>query len=677
MPSSLLSLATSELKARHKEPFLTDAMNRRGTGVVSPGIYTGFDLATSASALSVTLTPDAANLNIAVFETSTAYQVAIRRQGSSTLDLSAYASKTVVIALYAEYAVGATTLGQVRAYELSPSDELTSAPEYANLVMLGTVAVPASGLIGAASITLNRRTSAGSTAPNEGSRWIQVLRNGGFEQQSAVSGAGGFRFQIPFWDVSNLAPTIANINRITAQVHEGVQSVALNILAVGTVSLDLYQALNIPVQAGQKVSLRGWYRNLLVPTAGANNIAAYIVWKNSVGGTLSTSRETLITATTNAAIDRFFELTMEAPAGACGISLAGVTNSGTYASTGSAMYFDDISLWVEPTAVTGTEHRDGRTQQLNGSALVLTPITDNLSTRDDVPVIYPSSSSTLVIERADGGTSGVTRMTVALREKLELGANMRAAASDWRQPRIKALYESSGSAIGTNITLMWEFAPEGGAAGGPTRLYMDDDGASIWTRNAAWTGSAWAADHASTASTAWIHKHFFQFWYMAAGTSPWGWLDWDENFQFSHTGRSLQIDDGLLRLGPYSSITNPATSATPLGNTLYGLNVPKAWGAISTGGSPSLLDGFNINTSVTYSGSTAIVAFRRVVAPPSAASYVVVATMETGGVCRIVGTANLGTGSFQLQVFDAAGTQINLSSTIETIRFVVYARQTT
>jgi hypothetical protein len=174
MPFSLQNLLASEIDIRHKEPFLTEALNTKvGGGITPVGIYRGFQLTTNPTPMNVTVTSLTNSEHTAVLEAAGGESITVRRQGGDfALDLTVAASSTVVIAIQANYTLGNTTQGDIRAFTVAEYDALAN---YYDLVFLGTVVVPGAGVIPAANISDHRRTR--PTDPVERRKGIPLLRN--------------------------------------------------------------------------------------------------------------------------------------------------------------------------------------------------------------------------------------------------------------------------------------------------------------------------------------------------------------------------------------------------------------------------------------------------------------------------------------------------------------------
>ena len=184
MPTSLQTVAASNVKVRWKEPYASEGINKKMAVVVPAGIYRGLGLTTNASNRSVTVQADTTALDhVAVYLSSDGYATTIRddASGDITLDLATDAGNTVVIALFVEYVIGSDTTAELRSYELTEYDGLAAAVRD-ELVVLGTVNVPASDiLIPAEDITLDRRTLAWEARGGDDIPWNLITRNSSFE----------------------------------------------------------------------------------------------------------------------------------------------------------------------------------------------------------------------------------------------------------------------------------------------------------------------------------------------------------------------------------------------------------------------------------------------------------------------------------------------------------------
>lgn len=212
MPTDVVTFAASETAMRFREPYTTDGLNRKFFGVVPPGIYRGFRLEVDAGlgdrTVNVAADPET-NDHLAVVDTSTGYGLTVRKTGGDFLvDLSAYSSTTVVIALYSSYAVGATTSSVIRVFTQAEFTALSTAAR-AEVVALGTVVVPVSGTIAATSISGANRDMTWTRTSPEADAWTPLVLNPEFDDQASstiTAAAGGtstsktvYDQNVPYW----------------------------------------------------------------------------------------------------------------------------------------------------------------------------------------------------------------------------------------------------------------------------------------------------------------------------------------------------------------------------------------------------------------------------------------------------------------------------------------------
>lgn len=258
MPTSLLSIASSSLSVRYKEPFLSDGINAKFAPQAS-GVYQGFRLGTSVSNLSVSVNVDpVSSVNLAQYRNAAGRTVAIRTTGNATLDLTAFASKTVVICVYAQYATTATTAAEYRAYELSPSDEFTADPDRDYLVVLGTVEVPAAGLVPALSISNLYRTYAGDGQSAQAVPRIPAIKNPHFglgptNSAVVVDTAVGSQSLVEGWTFLSTATTDARIAVATDGTNPGGKVVVVSaVTPSGTNSISTTAVTDVGIRLGSK-----------------------------------------------------------------------------------------------------------------------------------------------------------------------------------------------------------------------------------------------------------------------------------------------------------------------------------------------------------------------------------------------------------------------------------------
>lgn len=345
MPATpIFTIPTSEVKMKWKETYLTEGLNEHLSGGVSFGIYRGFRLGTSGGALEVTVSadPDWGDhvAYVRTVDVSTEYMLRVRRAVSSfTLDLSAFTNQTVVIVLYGSYVQGSDTAADIRVFTVA---DFLAEPDYEFLTVIGTVVVPAAGVIPAGNITHARRTDAWSTRSPGAVPPRRVLRNSSFEWGKT----GLTTSRIPFWTVEVVSDiTTTNCARITAS--DGYSdSRSLEILSNAEgVSGSIGQIISAPVTANTEVFLK--FRVKRVSGAlTAGSITASISFGDSSGAIATTVSRTITTEIgTGSWTD--VELWAKAPAGTNYVDNATIEVSGVTVAVADGtpiLRFDDVQL---------------------------------------------------------------------------------------------------------------------------------------------------------------------------------------------------------------------------------------------------------------------------------------------------------------------------------------------
>lgn len=115
-------------------------------------------------------------------------------------------------------------------------------------------------------------------------------------------------------------------------------------------------------------------------------------------------------------------------------------------------------------------------------------------------------------------------------------------------------------------------------------------------------------------------------------------------------------------------------------NRLMAMNTPKAWAYVETGGTPSLLNGFNIDPTITFNGDNLVLDFSSTFASGDMSNVnycVTVTNMHTSAVAEMYQAIVVNAGQFEVACFDDTGIQVDLSSTTRRVGVVVFGEQTT
>ena len=349
MPSQLQIIAADAVKVRWKEPYASEALNRKFTGVITPGIYRGLVLAPSVSDLSVSVEPDSVTgEHIAVVETVEGFSLSVRdaSSGAITLDLDplkpASGLETVVVAVVANYTVGIDTTAEYRGYTLAEYDALSQAEQDA-IVVLGTALVPPSGVIDPSNITSDRRSTTWTRRSSQQVPWNPLLRNVSFE---ASETGGTYRYASDFWETSvpSGSATWATVDTDSAS---GAKSIELDVGGAGTITAWFLQHQWMPVVPGQKMRVRLVKKCVQATPTGTGVVR--LRYKDKDGVALGVTD----LAVDMSAVDADFvtiESTVSVPAGAYVFQQTALILSSVNYAVGPALRVDEFQVWLEADA---------------------------------------------------------------------------------------------------------------------------------------------------------------------------------------------------------------------------------------------------------------------------------------------------------------------------------------
>jgi hypothetical protein len=570
MVTTLSTFAASETTMRYQEPFLTQGLNRKLAVNTPPGVYRGFRLSTSGAALSITVVADStASDHVAVYQTSLGSSLTLRRSGGNfTANLSALTNKTVVICLFATYSVGADTLAEVRAYEASPSDTFTVAPEFSELVVLGTVVVPASGTISAASITHDRRRSAWAATASEATPWSALVKNSGFELGVT---AGQERFAISDWSIRTDLATNGAFRLGTATVRTGGKSLEFNKTSTAASIGRIEQYQEIPVSAGQLVRVSAYIRQLIALTAGSYAIS--ISWGDADSVATTSTAVTVSAAGVDAGF-RLVEQIITVPASVFVLKTITIdVVNATTATTGVSAVFEDVQVYLEtgsPLAFSGNANRHLSSQltssiQLEDSSTYTLGQLAGLLRFDKAS---PASEGRAIFERRDQNASGGNLPpALDLFGRLFLGSQLVATEARSLLARVTA---PVATAAGIDFTLLWESVP---ASLKGVRIYVGDlnnttltEPGLLLTVNARYDGTNWNKDvngqHANALHLSSVSASQLMLFDQDA-LDVWTSKSWVPRFSIGVGGFVTATGAGLSR-GPvtFSPLTFTADSVT-------------------------------------------------------------------------------------------------------------------
>lgn len=543
------SLFTSgeNIKVKWKEPYVSEALNVKNAVAIPRGFYRGFRFSSNANPLTITVAPDSGtNDHIAVYEVNagdnalTKYSLTIRKTGSFNLDLTALANNIVYICLYANYTTSATTTAELRAYTVAEYNAL-SATLKGELLILGTIDVPAAGTIPVGNWEYTNRFLAAENSTTENREWPQLVQNSGFEW-GATTLTG--KYAIPAWE-----QTVSNADRHFAVVQTpSTGDKALSVVADTTTGneIDIFQEIGFPVKTGQLCRLVISYRRM--QTISGDPIYAQL-WLSS-GTTMQTSGTFDVEIPQGAAMGSFTTLEKTFEIGTedwiRGVSIH--SDNIEAPATGNMILFDDFKLFVEPLkGSAGPYARESLVKPLLTRKLVLEE--SGIPGIDQGLVMTVKNDVDLFLERKDASTTNTNQPNLDLSGLIKnLGNNLLSTVSDALKPRISGLAKTSGY----TLLLEWHDASEKYA-----RIYTNGTGQLIVTSNAKYDGTNWIKDvNGQAAMMVKVDNSNMKGYSQASGTNTWADGAWTES--------ALKIGTDII----HSGNINPETvGGGSVGNT--------------------------------------------------------------------------------------------------------------
>lgn len=577
-----LALPPNDFKVRWREPYVSEALNRKFAGIIPRGIYSGFALAPHAAPLTTKLVANASGSHVAVYESQAAYSLTINRSGGDiVLDMAAFVGQTVYVVLYAVYSPVTSTIAEIRLYSEA---DYNAAPEKPELVVFGTVNVPGAGVIPATAISVSKQTLpwkqviGGAVRP-----WLQIVKNGSFDEGNGAAIPGsqtipGFSGEVT--GAATIAVTGAN-------PRSGTSSLALfvpNAISSARIGPAQYNSLNpldggvVPVRAGQAIDVALWIAGLTVGpyTDGTNGLRLIGQFYNAAD-VLQLTAQVASVAAIHIGTFPYSQLigTFSAPvAGYFVWHLEAAVDIGAGPST---FYVDDLRLFLQPQASVVDDE---------GAAIgeISLPTLRGMGLD-----IVPAGALTRLAQTA------VARVTSVVTPALDLILSLTKAGNKqtvnvprWDTPYIheNTIADSSGYGIsGTSIAADQELPAttfkllhtyKSKHAGTPlySRMYSgtQNDGSYFLTTNARWDSGAnlWFSDNAVIPASR-ISADQFGFRVRAhAAAVSWGEGGWLYGDMFA---KYMQLDGTLLAALGITATAGDILAAfgnisAPLGNAI-------------------------------------------------------------------------------------------------------------
>jgi len=552
MATDLTTFASDEYTMRFRQPFVTAGLNEKHAVVIPPGIYRGFGLGVDGlggdRTVELTLDTAAADM-VAVYQTETGYSLTIRyTSGAILLSLTAYDSETVVLAIYATYALGATTEAWVRAYTEA---EYNGATEKDELVVIGTVDVPAAGNpIDASMLAYEYRTMAWANQAPEALMWAPLVKNSAFEVSDAVSTP--YDWAAHPWEARVVSGT-ATFGPSTTDPNSSPRCMELDYTS-GSVIFLLSQTLGVLVEEGQRYRIN--IAKKMVQAATAGNLYVYIFYRDSLGDLVGPWGYVECDVSADSAYEEL-EHILTIPSGYDIREVFMVRVQGDsleFAASGPAIRLDDLQVWLETSLSDPYPFGDAQRAQL-ASSIVLYDAgsTGDYSDLGD-RILVKEEGGNLRVERLDQQDSA-TDLPIGLElfgQLLNLGKYLRGATHPSATPRITTPVADSGS---YDYTLLWEAEDDLGSTASTARLYAVTgspyNGGWAFTVNAAWNGASWSRDAAEDSTLFRVSRFGFeQRFHDSASASPWTESQWDaDQGSFGADATGNWIDWGVTYLG--------------------------------------------------------------------------------------------------------------------------------
>lgn len=411
MPTTLSTFDASigEIKLRYQEPYTSEGLNASKAVVVPRGTHRGFRLATNPSALTLTFVADPVWLDhVAQYLTSDAndplgygHTLTIRRTGGNfTATLAP--STTFIIAIYATYAIGNPTTAVVNAYSLSEYLALAAALQ-SELIVLGTVVTPGSGVIPPANISHKLRVFAGNQIGQDAIPFQRLLDDPAFSQVGVISPTVFNLVGGSTWFFNDGA-TGANATFIQSDAQNpGANTLNVNLPSPATVSYE-FDSVGpaMTVQAGQIIGVTLSYKILSSPSGGTFVLSP--VYLDITGSPVATPDPVAIDYTvTNTGAFKTLGAQFAVPAGAVYVTKIEIlATSLVYAGSGDVFRVQSFQAWFETLGTANGGDGGMRPARMTMPNLRMTENQKAPASDDPTFVSYNIGQKFVALQRSDG-----------------------------------------------------------------------------------------------------------------------------------------------------------------------------------------------------------------------------------------------------------------------------------
>lgn len=480
MPSTLNPFASSEIALRFQETYVSEGLNRDVAAIVGPGVFRGFRVTPSATPLNVSLEADSVSTDhSAAIRTANGYALTVKKTGGAfDVNLTTYTNKTVVLAIYGTYAVSSPTSAEIRAYELLPSDEFSGASERPNLIVLGVITVPSSGLIPLANISQKYRNEAWQGESEQLIPPKPLLQNGSFEFGATGS---SFKYAAPPWIIATtggLSPwTVIDSSPGFSDLRDKKSLQLTYASGSGPSSSTAKQWVYAAVRPSSRVRARISTRAVQATTGGS--LSLKLNWLDKDGASLSTSTVAIVTTPIESAY-KSTDVYVAVPATAYFLESVVIDATSVTATVdAAALRVDDVQVWAD-TRKPDDVLWDNAVGYLMGKALILQGPGALAATGAAFEAV-DGAEPTVIGRRLDDILNDITNAPPHLnwhgRQTLGLGMQ------DTMKARTTAYFTGTADSGANDLSLINEYRPL--TTGPAIRMYANKAGDFVITLNCA------------------------------------------------------------------------------------------------------------------------------------------------------------------------------------------------
>lgn len=547
MSSDISTIGSSNVFVNFNAPTFTDVFNKKLSFIIPAGVYRGFTIETTITALTVRIKTDSfIGDSVAAVVTPTGHLLTTRLQGDVDLALTSFASTTIFIVLEGDYQIGTPTFIKFRAYSVVEYEALPQ-EDKETLVVLGQVIVPAAGTIPAGNISATNRNFAWQRRIDNS--FIPLIQNSSFED-GTTTGTTNCLFP---W-TSTFSSGNAVYRKTSAHSIDGLFGCELFSTTTTAISSTFRQLFHYPASQFNKVLFSLKKKALKIVTSSATSLQVYMKTVTSAGSTNTYTNNIPATSVDSdfITVEGTFSL---APTDVLITEFGIQTTALTTSTAGSIIVFDSVQLFVDNIdAFKNSTLVQKKSANHSFSQIAVEDPTTNVSTDDGSAITYETAGNAVKIQRKDKSTVS-SQVTVQVPGAMQIGSNNLDTLAKSLLPRLDIPFTATSSTF-THIEQLFLTGQHG------ARHYAQANGDSIYIINASWNGTVWTADKTTESAvkiTFSITGMKMQF--KAVTTVSWNDASWDViPFEVQNTG-TVTINNSL-------AIATNKFTVDNLGNTV-------------------------------------------------------------------------------------------------------------